>query len=174
MYNTTSVTSWNYHTKRCFSMLLLWHDWINLILDHSEIPGSLKLFHCSYKWDLECISTFGASKSASIWYNSDTSKEDEKVLCSRMRIRKLLLKTKMGQIVDSKKFNNIVEQVLKCEKIYLVSKWNILKQLKHIFCHHCCKQKPHSPSNLSVFLQRKQIKQFSTQKLFRPQRNIVH
>ena len=134
-------------------MLLLWHDWINLILDHSEIPGSLKLFHCSYKWDLECISTFGASKSASIWYNSDTSKEDEKVLCSHMRIRKLLLKTKMGQIVDSKKFNTILEQVLKCEKIYLVSKWNILKQLKHIFCHHCCKQKPHSPSNLSVFFQ---------------------
>ena len=134
-------------------MLLLWHDWINLILDHSEIPGSLKLFHCSYKWDLECISTFGASKSASIWCNSDTSKEDEKVLCSRMRIRKLLLKTKMGQIVDSKKFNTILEQVLKCEKIYLVSKWNILKQLKHIFCHHCCKQKPHSPSNLSVFFQ---------------------
>ena len=80
-------------------------------MDHSEIPGSLKLFHCSYKWDLECISTFGASKSASIWYNSDTSKEDEKLLCSRMRIRKLLLKTKMGQIVDSKKFNNIVEYI---------------------------------------------------------------
>ena len=133
MYNTTSVTSWNYHTKRCFSMLLLWHDWINLILDHSEIPGSLKLFHCSYKWDLECISTFGASKSASIWYNSDTSKEDEKVLCSRMRIRKLLLKTKMGQIVDSKKFNNIVEQVLKCEKNIFGIKMEHFETIKTYF-----------------------------------------